>query len=273
MNYKILIISIFFIFSINSYAINYLDSITHDEHLLKFDSIITQYPLKNDCGKTIEECSKNNPNSTLAVRLENFIAWLVIRNKNTESIYHQLDKRVLSFYPKEIYNFTAPIIKPAGDPSSPVKLIAYVKASCSLCKRVVIPMHMAVNNELLKGIATLEIRPMMDSPGNRALLAAEKQQKGWDFFLALEEEERRLDYEIIKEIAQKIELDMIEFEKDFYSIDITNKLLHLRDEATQNGFNTAPTLYINKNRYQSYKDPKWLIDAIEYKYELLKGKK
>ncbi len=273
MNFKIIISIVLFFQIHNIFAVNYIDSLKHDDHLLRFDSINTNFPLNLDCGKTIEECSNNKPESTLPLRLQNFTAWLILRNKSDDSIYKQLNKRVLSFFPLDTCRFTKPLIKPTGIPGSPVKLIAYVKASCSLCKRVVIPMHMAVNSEVLKGIATLEIRPMMDSPGNRALLAAEKQGKGWDFFLALEEEDRRLDITIINEIIKSIGLDLSKFERDYNSLEITNKLLDLREEATANGFNTAPTLYINNRRYQSYKDPKWLIDAIEYKYENIKGKK
>lgn len=273
MNYKILMTFVILLQISKISAINYIDSLKYDDHLLRFDSINTNFTLNLDCGKTIEECSKNEGESTLSLRLQNFVAWLILRNKSNDQIYNQLNKRILSFFPEDSCKFTKPLIKPTGIPSSPVKLVAYVKASCSLCKRVVIPLHMAINSEVLKGIATLEIRPMMDSPGNRALLAAEKQGKGWDFFLALEKEERRLDMFVIKEIIKSIGLDFSIFEKDYNSLEITNTLLDLRDEATENGFNTAPTLYINNFRYQSYKDPKWLIDAIEYKYEILKGKK
>lgn len=268
-----LTIIVLFIISSKLYSNIYIDSITHDEHLLRYDSVINEYQLKIDCGNSIQNCYEKDTSSTLTLRLKNFIAWLIIRNKDKTAIHKQLDKRMLSYYPKDSCNFTKPLIKPTGDPVSPVKLIAYVKASCSLCKRVVIPLHLAVNSDILKGIATLEIRPMMDSPGNRALLAAEKQNKGWEFFLALENEERRLDEKVIMEIAKKIGLDLNLFKKALHSTEILNTLKYLRKEATSNNFNTAPTLYINNFRYQSYKDPQWLIDAIEYKYEQLKGKK
>lgn len=269
--YQILIIMLIFTLKVHSF--NYIDSIVHDDHLLRYDSIISTYSMDKICGSNLDDCSKKNPNSSLSIRLKNFIAWLVIRNKNQSKVFKQLDKRVLSLYPNKICTFSEPLIKPAGDPKSPIKLIAYVKASCSLCKRVVIPMHLAVQSEILKGIATLEIRPMTVTLGDKALLAAAKQNKGWDFFLALEKEDRRFNEKIIIEIATKIELNIEQFKNDLYSPEIHNILVKLREEAMKNDFNTAPTLYINNYRYQSYKDPQWLIDAIEYNYEMKKGSK
>lgn len=252
------------------FAINYIDSLEHQEHLFRFDSVISNYTINEACSSTIEKCLEQKSESSLAERLSNFIAWLILRNKNQKDIVKQLDKRVLSFNVPDTCKFTNPFIPPAGDPKAPVKIIAYVKASCSLCKRVVIPIHLAVNSPVLKGIANLEIRPMMNTLGNRALLAAQKQGKGWEYFLALEEEDRRLDLKVVAEIAKKIGLNEQIFNKNLNSSDLVTTLLKLRKEATFNNFNTAPTLYINNRRYQSYKDPKWLIDAIEYEYERTK---
>lgn len=264
------LLSIIILFVFNSYSINYLDSIQHNDHLLLNDSIITGYILKNDCKTTIQDCSKTG--SETALRLENFIAWLIIRNKSKDEIFHQLDKRLLSFYPEDSCSFTNPVIKPSGDPKSPIKIRAYVKSSCSLCKRVVIPLYIAVNSEILKGIASLEIRPMSDTPGDRALLAAEKQNRGWDFFLSLENEDRRLDDKIIMELAKKLNLNIPQFKKDYTSTETFKTLRVIHNEAGRNNFHTTPTLYIDNHRYQSYKDPQWVIDAIELKYNSMKGK-
>lgn len=267
--YQLLIITFVLTLKVNGF--NYIDSIVHDEHLLRYDSIVSTYSMTKICGSNLNDCSQKNPNSSLSIRLKNFIAWLVIRNKSQEKVFKQLDKRLMSLYPNKICSFSEYLIKPAGEPSSPVKIVAYVKASCSLCKRVIIPIHLAVHSEILKGIATLEIRPMTLTIGDKALLAAAKQNKGWDFFLSLENEDRRLNEKIVSEIAEKIGLNQEQFNIDLYSPEIHNHLVQLREEAMKNDFNTAPTLYINNYRYQSYKDPQWLIDAVEYNYEKLKG--
>jgi hypothetical protein len=40
-------------------------------------------------------------------------------------------------------------------------------------------------------------------------------------------------------------------------------------EGESNGVTVTPTAFINNKRYRSYKDPKWIVDAALYEYELL----
>jgi hypothetical protein len=42
-------------------------------------------------------------------------------------------------------------------------------------------------------------------------------------------------------------------------------------ETGANGVTVAPTIFFNHVRYKSYKDPRWLVDAAEYLYEVRTG--
>lgn len=106
--------------------------------------------------------------------------------------------------------------------------------------------------------------------GDRAFMAAAKMGKFWEFFLSLEKVKRRLDEKILPSKARKVGLDITLFEKYLYDEKIKAGLQRMREEALSNGVEISPTLFINNRRYQSYKDPQWVIDAVEYEYEQIK---
>jgi glutaredoxin len=246
---------------------NYFDSLKTDEQLLRLDSVMNSFVVTECCDTTLGGCLTLKPDCSIAHRLYNFTSWLIMKNDSYKKCIEQLDKRYQSFFGPDTFSCSPSIIPSAGDTSSPVLITAYISASCPLCKKVCIPLHMAVTrNGPLFHIAKLSLKPIAAQSGDLALMAANAQGKFWEFFLALENEKRRLDEHILMKTAKHLGLDLETFEKHLYEQKYIKELNRFRQEAVDNGASITPTLFINNRRYQSYKDPQWVIDAVEYDY-------
>lgn len=250
--------------------INYSDSITADSQLILLDSVITNYHIAKCCNSNIEECIMAEPACSIAPRFYNFTCWLIMREDKYDEITLLLDKRYKSYFGPDTFNVASSFLPPAGDTAAPVIITAYINASCNLCKKVCIPLHMAVTEGPIIGKAKLQLKPSTIQIGDRAFMAAAKMGKFWEFFLSLEKVKRRLDEKILISKAKKLGLNTTLFEKYLYDEKIKAELQKMREEALSNGVEISPTLFINNRRYQSYKDPQWVIDAVEYEYEQIK---
>ena len=249
---------------------NYFDSLTTDAQILLLDSVINTFIIKECCDTALGPCLSVKPKCTIANRFYNFTSWLIMKNEPFEKCITQLNKRYQSFFDPDTFSFSPTILPPAGDTASPITITAYVNASCNLCKKVCIPLHMAVTEGPIIGKAKLQLKPATMQIGDRAFMAAAKMGKFWEFFLSLEKIKRRLDENILIIKARKVGLDKTLFEKYLYDEKIKAELQKMRKEALSNGVEISPTLFINNRRYQSYKDPQWVIDAVEYEYKRIK---
>jgi protein-disulfide isomerase len=95
-----------------------------------------------------------------------------------------------------------------------------------------------------------------------AALAAEKQGKFWEFHDLLFKDYNRLNEQKVKEIAQKLKLDMVKFEKDRKDPGI--RTLINRDLAEGNGAGVGgtPTIFIN-GRLLRNRSPAGFQELIE----------
>lgn len=192
-----------------------------------------------------------------------------MRENNYNEITLQLDKRYKSFFGPDTFTIAPSIIPPTGDTAAPIVITAYISASCNLCKKVCIPLHMAVTEGPIMGMAKLQLKPSTTHTGDMALLAAAKMGKFWEFFLSLEKVKRRLDEKFLLKNAEKLGLNRWAFENFLYDDKLRAELKTMQKEAVSNGVEISPTLFINNRRYQSYKNPQWVIDVVEYEYERL----
>jgi len=78
-----------------------------------------------------------------------------------------------------------------------------------------------------------------------AALAAEKQGKFWEFHDLLFKDYNRLNEQKVKEIAQKLKLDMAKFEKDRKDPGIRGLINRDLAEGNRAGVRGTPTIFIN----------------------------
>jgi protein-disulfide isomerase len=99
-------------------------------------------------------------------------------------------------------------------------------------------------------------------PAAIAALAAEKQGKFWEFHDLLFKDYNRLNEQKVKEIAQQLNLDMEQFEKD--RKDPTIRAMINRDvsEGNRVGVRGTPTVFIN-GRLLRNRNPAGFQELIE----------
>ena len=78
-----------------------------------------------------------------------------------------------------------------------------------------------------------------------AALAAEKQGKFWEFHDLLFKDSNRLNEQKVKEIAQKLKLDMEKFEKDRKDPGIRGLINRDLAEGNRAGVRGTPTIFVN----------------------------
>jgi len=96
---------------------------------------------------------------------------------------------------------------------------------------------------VIKNMPLTRIHKSAD-PAARAALAANKQGKFWEFHDKLFAA-KKLNKEVIKQIAIELQLDIPQFEKDMNSAEIKAKIRQDITDATKAGVTGTPAIFIN----------------------------
>ena len=99
-------------------------------------------------------------------------------------------------------------------------------------------------------------------PAAIAALAAEKQGKFWEFHDLLFKDYNRLSEQKVKEIAQQLNLDMEQFEKDRKDPRIRAMINRDVSEGNRAGVRGTPTVFIN-GRLLRKRNPAGFQEVIE----------
>ena len=84
-----------------------------------------------------------------------------------------------------------------------------------------------------------------------AALAAERQGKFWDFHDELFKHYDRLNEEKVQEIAEKLELDMEQFEKDRQDPLLMEQIKYDYNEGIRIGVRSVPTVFVNGRKLKA----------------------
>lgn len=271
---SVLYIMVFVSLSMGS-NINYIDSVTNPERLILLDTASRTFFVDKECGDYLSTCvDKDSLVSTFAPRLYNFASWLVMREPRYTRIIQQLEKRTISFFGPDTFKIAPSIYPIAGKKNAPVVITAYIKADCSICKAVVIPLYLSViEGGLLEGVAQLQVKNLSAGEGELGLAVAATHDKFWDFFLELENVEGKLDMRSLVKTARRVGISTEQFQQTIKQKKLRDAIYKSRMEAKGNDVDVTPTLFINNKRYRSYKNPQWVIDAVEFEYEYMKRNK
>ena len=105
-----------------------------------------------------------------------------------------------------------------------------------------------------------------------AALAAERQGKFWDFHDELFKHYDRLNEEKVQEIAEKLELDMEQFEKDRQDPLLMEQIKYDYNEGIRIGVRSVPTVFVNGRKLKA-RTLEGFQDLIDKELENLKQKK
>jgi predicted DsbA family dithiol-disulfide isomerase len=91
--------------------------------------------------------------------------------------------------------------------------------------------------------------------------------------MALAKVQERLDRSVLIEVAEEIGLPRKKFVRLMESGKYDVPLAQSRKEALANKVKVTPTFFIDGQRYRSYKDPRWIVDAVEYGFGMMGGRR
>lgn len=79
--------------------------------------------------------------------------------------------------------------------------------------------------------------------------AAGKQGKFWEMHDAIYENQKQLNDDFLEELAEKLGLDMEQFEEDLNSEEISNKVEDDFESGVRSGVNGTPSFFINGSKF------------------------
>jgi glutaredoxin len=236
----------------------------------------TAFPVSNHTGDSLlaaeyaAGCLEAETPCDRAVRLKRFATWLGEKKEPCSTLVREVVERSATLQDTLHYTIDTSIVTFVGQSSAPVRIIMYVSASCPLCKRIYAALYDSVVTGGLKGKARLGIKPFSSKPWDVALLASRDFGKQAELMCSLAGVTERISMPIIIRKADSLGIPREAFMGKINGTRLKADADASYREATRNGVTITPTLFINNCRYKSYKDPRWVVDAVEYFHE--KGK-
>jgi protein-disulfide isomerase len=242
-------------------------------HLHQLDSIEHAFFLSQCCNTTMSDCLAKKPSCSIAARFHAFLKWLVARDTKSSTIAEELDKRYESLTSAKTASIDTAAFPVAGDRRAPVLIAGYVSATCPLCHVITRELYAAVTTGPLAGKAKFMAKPFGTGFANRSLSAMKDHGKYWEYFIAIANVKNRIDSMTVFRIADSLGITTAALKQRMKDSKIDSALAAVTKEANANGVSLVPTLFIDRVRYRSYKDPLWIIDAAEYRYQARMEKK
>jgi len=248
-------------------TVSALDNNLSPQQMQTADSIMEKYHIEYCCSTTANKCIVEKPKCTIAPRLYDFATWLVGINATPEDVIKQLNSRYEGFTSTKITAIDTAHLQPAGKPTSPVVIIAYVSANCPTCKREIGDLYNEVIFGKLWGKARLIAKPYGGGIGNKALYAAAAEGTFWKLFMALRKKKGTIKEEKdLIHFADSIGIATEQFKKRLKDPETEKLRAAGKEEGKRNGITYIPEFYINGKKYSSSKFAYWITDAALFEY-------
>ncbi len=202
-----------------------------------------------------------------------FRKWLIELGKPCSTIVKALEARISFLSDTSRYSIDTTGLSFVGDSLAPVQIVMYISLSCPLCKKVYSEICDSVTKGSLFGKAKLAVKPFGVNLLNGAMVAASHWGKQSELLKALSSIKERINIEMVIDVADSLKIPRESF---IYRMDNQNTVEYLRMsqlEALKNGVELTPTFFINFRHYKSYKDSRWVSEAVEMIYQRLSEKR
>ena len=154
-----------------------------------------------------------------------------------------------------------------GSKDAPVVIVEFIDFQCAYCMRTTPELHKLAElypNDLVWVVKNFPLSNHAEAKSAaKAVLAASKQGKYWEMHRALFEKEGKLSSEIYAQLAEKLGLDVSEFQSDFASQEISQQLASDISLARTLDVSATPSLFINGISIGGYKRLSFLRKAVE----------
>ena len=235
----------------------------------EFDSLATSFRIPSCDSLSLAEGLQRKPPCRMAVYLAPFVRWLAAKGKTFDESMKDCAARREGMDTGARFPIDLTGVPIAGDEMAPVTIVVYISAMCPLCKYLASDIYREVTSGALKGKARLSAKPFTAGIGDRALLAAARYGKYWDYITALNNIKMRPDGPILLRVADSLGMPKDAFKKLLADTSIMQTIASFRKEGERVGVTMTPTFFIRGKRYRSYKDPQWVVDAALYENEAI----
>ncbi|MBD3392788.1 MAG: thioredoxin domain-containing protein [Chitinivibrionales bacterium] len=247
----------------------YCAKLTDPARKARVDSVMQTFVEDSCCHTTLAKCLNERKPCPIALQLANFACFLGILDRDHNTIRDELKTRHAFMHETKTVTLDPGMFPAAGNPDAPVSIVAYVNATCPLCKRVTVPLYQAVTSGPLRGRARLYVLPFSPITANAGYVAANRLGRFWEFFLALAEARGRINDDVLVTTAEYLGMPGGKFKPLLFDKNVESTLEKNYARAKRIGVSSTPTVFINGKRYTSHKDPEWIADAVLYELERL----
>ena len=187
---------------------------------------------------------------------------LLVSNKDTQSV------QLVSVNPVHAFNLSDTPVK--GPDNAPVTITVFSDFECAFCARLPEVLDQVVAEYPAEVRVAFKHYPLRSHPfalpAAQAAVAAQQQDKFWEFHDRLFQHFNELDEARISKIVKDLGLDAARFEKD-RNAERTRTIIEAdRREGYQSGVSGTPAMFINgKKQYR--RDMNSIVDAIERELE------
>jgi protein-disulfide isomerase len=209
-----------------------------------------------------------DPACKVAPHLNAFVAWMDSTGNATDSIFGAAIKdRYRTLAGRERYAADVKGWPLIGEAGSPVTVVMYFSGTCPLCKNNFVDLEREVVNGRLRGRVKIVAKPFGNNLLNKALVTAHDMGRFSEFMHAFAVEKRRIEEDVIYEIADNLYLSRDKFKTAMESQSVAARVDAAHAEGKKNGVELVPTYFAGGRKYESVSVPRWIIDAFEYIYE------
>jgi protein-disulfide isomerase len=170
--------------------------------------------------------------------------------------------------PNKVYNIPLANSPARGAESGKVTIVEFSDYQCPFCSQAEGLVHQVMETYpkdvrlVFKQFPLTSIHPQA-MPSSKAALAAGRQGKFWEMHKLIFENQRQLGPEKFAEFAEKLQLDVPQFQKDMESPEILAQINREMQEGKAADVTGTPTIFVNGKRLmnRSFDGFKQMIEA------------
>lgn len=231
------------------------------------------------CDDTIAACLEEKPTCLLAVRLAENICRRIQDGQEETRIQRALSRRARSMIMERPVSIDLSSVPVVGDPKASVTLVEYACGRCPYCAKITPPLHQAVTEGVLKGIAKLyfKVFPIrgheFSKEAGMGFVAANALNKFWPF--ALYAYEHFDQFCPLKQPgwAAHVGLDEVKFETLLANKKLLEQLVESKKEGLRNRVDATPTFFVNGRKFVGEIRLEELVDVVLEEQNRVQGNK
>lgn len=164
-----------------------------------------------------------------------------------------------------------------GNPKAPVVIVEFADFECPFCnlaRGIVGPVLKAHEGDVVFYFKQFPLSFHVNAEkASRAVIAAGRQDRFWQMYDLLFDNQKQLSDQKILQLAQTLGLNMDRFASDWADPAVAQQVQDEKKEGEKAGVDSTPTFYINGRRYLGEKTPEAFSIAVSDALKAAKAQK